>query len=316
MECYFAGSKLVKKFYYELDEGNQVAGQIHASWLDTGMGQTSHCGVDSEFTIEDTYGITDAEVERIEEEMGFQFGIPNISQIKNGIKQSSDNTITFNKQVKTGRKFIINSDKCGSTCIKLFKKILIVDLTYYRNRGFLRGGIKKTQSQFREETQHVDCQVSRRELTDECGCDDGTPKSILRGKSIFGNVRLSWGCLSILSPFSLNGEDFVTDVGNLEIPLSLPSNGEIRVVDRNVIPELYRFLSRDNSERYRIQITPDVPEGVAWRAAAYGALSDAVQSSAAMSPEREKLITAARMLQELGIFPSGVPKPVADISET
>ena len=84
---------------------------------------------------------------------------------------------------------------------------------------------------------------------------------------------------------------------------------------RNVIPELYRFLSRDNSEGYRIQITPD-PEGVAWRAAAYGALSDAVQSSAAISPEREKLITAARMLQELGVFPSGVPNPVADISET
>jgi hypothetical protein len=60
MERYFVGAKLVKEFRYELDQSNHVAGKVHASWLDTGMGQTSHCGEDSEFTIEDTYGITEA----------------------------------------------------------------------------------------------------------------------------------------------------------------------------------------------------------------------------------------------------------------
>ena len=248
--------------------------------------------MESELTIEDTYGITDAEVQRIEEEMGFQFGIPNITQIQNGIKQTSDNTLTFNKQVKTARKFPINSDKCGSTCITLFTKIFIVNLTYYKS-GFLRT-VHETKSQFREETQHVDCQVSRRELTDDFGCDK------LTTDPVGGTVRLSWGLLSVLSPFSYKYDGIlklVTDVGNIEFPFSLlTSTGIIRVVDRNVIPKMYRFLSRDNSERYKIHIAPHLPEGAEY--------------SAAMSPEREKAITEARMLQEQGIF------PVADISDT
>jgi hypothetical protein len=153
--------------------------------------------------------------------------------------------------VKTTRTFKVNSDKCGATCIKLFRKVFVVDLTYYR-RGFF-GGIHETQSQFSEETLHIDCQLSRIEFDDECCCDKTSDKTSL--KPIDGTMRLSWGLLSIRTPFFATKNGFVTEIGNLEFnasPLNLRRASA--VVDRKDIPELYRFLSRDNSEVYTIQL--------------------------------------------------------------
>ena len=251
MDFYFQGSKLVKEFKHEVDRKNYLTGKISASWIDTGIGQASHCGADSELTVEDTYGVTDAEVNRFEEEVGFQFGIPNVMQVKNGIKEGSDHTLTLNRQVKTSRKFPISSDKCGSTCVKIFKKVFTVDIVFFRNGLF--GRVHEARSQFREETQYVDCQIYKVEDNKDCGCTD---KEL---KPTDGNIRMSWGFLSILTPFFNTKIGFVAEVGGLEfeLPAMALSGGASAAVDPKVIPDLYRFLSRDTSQVFNIRLELD-----------------------------------------------------------
>lgn len=238
-EKFFSGTRFDKAFTYQIDPRLRVNVVISSAWIDPGIGQSSQCGQSSSFSIERVVGLTTAESIKLAAELSSQIGVEKIAGVKSSLSASSDHSISLEESRSIQREFQISSDRCGSTRLKLFQKILVIDFLIQRQTMF--GRVRENRFQITEHTETFDCRVDVEEMVESCGC---TKESV---ESAAGEIRLNWGRLSVLLPFFRTETGFRLGFLNLDLDVD-PRNFRgiaTATLAKSSLPPLFLFLAAE-----------------------------------------------------------------------